>query len=655
MMRRLRWVMWGMMAISLCGLAGGQGPAAAGPPEPSATPLSPRVVHYRIEARLDAAKKTIDATETLTYKNLTGQPQQTFPFHLYLNAFQPQSTFMREVRLSGTRDTAAGSKWDPKHYGAEVVKSFTVEGADLTPQIEFIEPDDGNKDDQTVFQVKLPKPVAPGESVDFKIAFHDQLPEVLERTGYERNFFMVGQWFPKVGVWWHGAWNCHQFHSTTEFFSDFGVYDVRVTVPKNYTTGAAGDLVGVVNNSDGTKTLAYHADDTIDFSWTASPGFTDVEGSWKGSAGTVKIHLLVSPGHMKVAPRYMQCIKGTLDRFDKWYGPYPYDRITIVDPPDGGMDAGGMEYPTLITGDSFWWEPRGIKFTELVTEHEFGHQYWYAMVATNEFEEAWMDEGINSYTEVKVMDALYGKGHSAINFLGMTADDAEMQRDSYLDLPDTDPITRFAWKYMTSSAYAAITYGKTATVLLTLEGMLGEPSMRQAMHAYFLRYRFTHPTGTDFLKTIEDVSGQNLQWYFDQAVTGTKILDYEVDTIRSDREDWYLQKLRKAQKGKTLYNDIVLVRRKGNFIFPVEVEVKFDNHEKVREHWDGKDRWVRYTYLKKAKVLSAEVDPDHKVWLDSNFFNNSKTAAAHHGATRKLSNDGLFLTQFFEQLLAWLA
>jgi Peptidase family M1 domain len=662
-MRNLRWAMLAVLVLSVGGFARGQAPAAgtsaessaSNAAEGSAASLSQRVVHYQIDAKLNAAKKTIDATETLTYKNLTGKPQQTFPFHLYLNAFQPKSTFMREVRLYGTRGTSADSKWDPKHYGAEIVKSLFAEGADLTHQIEFTHPDDNSTDDRTVFRVTLPKPVAPGDSVDFTIAFHDQLPEVLERTGYVRNFFMVGQWFPKVGVWWNGAWNCHQFHATTEFFADFGVFDVRITVPQNYITGAAGDLVSSVNNPDGTKRVTYHSADTHDSSWTASPNFTDVEDSWQGSAGTVKIHLLISPGHMNAAPRYLQSVKGTLDRFQEWYGPYPYDRITIVDPPDGGSDAGGMEYPTLITGDSVWWEPKGLKLTELVTVHEFGHQYWYGMVATNEFEDAWMDEGINSYSEVKVMDALYGRGRSVLDFLGMTADDDELQRQSYLSLPDTDPIMRFGWEYMSSRAYGAITYGKTATALLTLEGLIGGPTMRKAMHTYFLRYRFTHPTPTDYLNTIQEVAGQNLQPFFDQAFYGTKMLDYEIDSIGSDRADWYLKKIPKAQKGKTLYNDQVLVRRKGDFILPVDVEVKFDNGHKVFEHWDGKDRWIRYTYRKKAKVVSAEVDPDHRVLLDSNFFNNSVTVKAHKGATRKLSNDWLFLTQFFEQLLAWLA
>src|SRR5271157_1198759 len=124
--------------------------------------LSTRVVAYQIEARLDPVRKTVDATETLTYRNLTGRPLDTFPFHLYLNAFQPTSTFMREVRLYGTRGTGSESGWDPKHYGASEVKSFeTVGQGDFTKRLDFIQPDDGNANDHTVFQVKLAKPVAP--------------------------------------------------------------------------------------------------------------------------------------------------------------------------------------------------------------------------------------------------------------------------------------------------------------------------------------------------------------------------------------------------------------------------------------------------------------------------------------------------------------
>ena len=377
--------------------------------------LSTRIVAYVIDAKLDAAKHQIDATETLTYLNLTGQPQQTFPFHLYLNAFQPQSTFMTEVHRGGTRGSGPDQAWDPIHFGSITVNKLESDGVDLTSKMEFIHPDDDNTADKTVFQVTLPKPIAPGATAKFTISFHDVLPEVVERTGYKHDFDMVGQWFPKVGVWWKNQWNCHQFHASTEFFADFGTFDVKLTVPKNEVVGAGGDLVSSSDNPDGTKTLTYHSEDVHDFSWAASPSFQEVNDTWTGSAGTVKIRILMSPGNMATAPRYMQVTKGSLELFDKWYGPYPYDRLTVIDPPHGGADAGGMEYPTLITAGTSWNMPHGALLPEIVTEHEFGHQYWYGMVATNEFEEAWLDEGINSYTEAKVMDALYGKD-SALKF-----------------------------------------------------------------------------------------------------------------------------------------------------------------------------------------------------------------------------------------------
>jgi len=655
---RLVWLLLTGLSVTLLFTSGGRGepPSQANLAATAGSHLSVRVVAYQIDARLDPNKKTIDATETLTYHNLTGRPLDTFPFHLYLNAFQPTSTFLREVRLYGTRGTGPEAGWDPKRFGSITVKSFKVAGVgDLTPQMEFIQPDDHNPDDRTVFQVHLPKPVPPGADAEFEISFHDQLPEVIERTGYKRDFFMVAQWFPKVGVWWHEAWNCHQFHATTEFFADFGTFDVKVTVPQNYVLGATGDQVASVLNPDGTKTVTYHAEDIHDFSWTADPHYHPVEDSWAGSAGAVRIRLLMSPENLSQTARYLHSLKGALDRFDRWYGPYPYDRITVVDPPHGAIGAGGMEYPTLITGGTAWWLPPGLRATEDVTVHEFGHQYWYGMVATNEFEEAWLDEGINSYTEAKIMDSLYGKGRSTIDLWGLQMGDGEVLRVGYLADPDTDPLARFAYRFMSTGTYGGITYGKTATVLFTLEGIIGEETLHRALHTYFLRYRFTHPTGEDFLRTLEEVSGKDLRWYFNQAVYGTQTLDYEVLDIRSDRLDWYEKKPPPEKQGQTLFRDTVLIHRKGDFVFPVTVEIKFDNGEKVREHWDGRDRWVRYSYAKKAKVISVEVDPDRNIWLDKDFFNNSQKTAPDSRAALKIANYWLIVTQFLEQLLAWLA
>jgi len=604
-------------------------------------PLSQRVVAYDIDARFDARKKTIDGRELLTYHNLTGRPQDTFPFHLYLNAFQPNSTLVREER----RDRG-DSAWDEKYRASAEIKSLQVAGQDLTSQIRFISPDDGNADDRTVFQVKLPRAVAPGESVQFTIVFHDQFGEVMERTGYKRDFIMGAQWFPKVGVWWQGAWNCHQFHADTEFFADFGTYDVRLTLPQNEVVGASGEEISSVNHSDGTKTMTFHGEDIHDFAWTAEPEYRVVTDSFNGSTGMVKVRLLMQPSHMDKAERYRKILQETMKRLDQWYGPYPYKQITLVDPPHGAARAGGMEYPMLFTAFSLWWMPKGWYLLEQTTAHEYGHQYWYGMVATNEFEDAWLDEGINSYVEMKVMDDIYGKDRSDADLFGVTTSEREVFRTEYRQADDKDPMAKFAYLYLDSSSYGTITYGKSATVLLTLEKIIGEETLRRALRTYFIRYKFTHPTQEDFLKTVEEISGQNLRWYFSQAVYGTAILDYEVLSAASEDD---------GESGEPdSHRTTVVIHRKGDFIFPVDLLVKFDDGESVRERWDGRDRWIRYSYRKKAQLVSAEIDPEHGVWLDKDFFNNSYVEKSGSGATKKISAGWLVISQFLGQLLAWL-
>ena len=614
----------------------------------AAAPLSQRVVAYAIEAKYEPKSHTLDGVETLTYLNATGVPLDRFPFHLYLNGFQPKATWVKEARRGGTRD-AFLKDWETRQYGACELRSFEVVGqGDLTSRLEYVSPDDGNPGDRTVVQVRLPRPVAPGASVTFRIKFHDQLPETLARTGWKRDFVMGGQWFPKVGVFWHGDWNCHQFHATTEFFADFGVYDVKLTVPANLVVGASGVQEGDVLHADGTRTVTFHGEDIHDFAWTGSPRFKVLEDTYSSALGPVRLRLLMQPGHWAQAARHARIIKETMARFEAWYGPYPYKTLTMVDPePDSAAE--GMEYPTLITGGTTWWMPRGLLVPEMVVEHEFGHQYWYGMVATNEFEEAWLDEGINSYTEVKVLDDLYGADRSIAHLGSLTMGDGQLQRLGYLGVADLDPIVRKGWQFHSNGSYGGITYGKTASVLLTLEAVVGEPAMRKAVRTWFQRTRFTHPTGADFLNTLEEVTGRDLRWYFSQAVEGTRILDYEVLSVRSDPvETW------PRAKGKPkAFTTEVVVHRKGEFVFPVEVELRFEGGEVIREHWDGVDRWVRYTYDKPVRLVSAEVDPDHRLLLARNRFNASRTLAPQRGAVDKLSNLWRCAIQFLSQAMAW--
>jgi hypothetical protein len=623
-------------------------------------PMSERVVHYMIDAHYDAASHTVNASEILTYHNLTGQALDHFPFHLYQNAFQPNATWVREAKIAGSRDMTY-DKWDEKEYGSETINKVEVSNqGDLTSQLHYIQPDDGNKDDKTVIDLPVAQPVPPGAYVQFKIAFQTKFPETQARSGWKRDFVLGGQWFPKVGVWWHGAWNCHQYHAMTEFFADFGVYDVKLTVPQNEVVGASGVEVGEAKNSDGTKMLTYHGDDIHDFAWTASPRYRVKEAVYQAQMGPVNMRILMQPAHWSQVDRHEKILRESLEHFENWYGPYPYKTITLVDPePDSA--AGGMEYPTFITGDTSWFMPDGLYIPEVVVEHEFGHQYWYGMVATNEFEDAWMDEGINSYSEVKVLDSILGRDTSMINLAGITLSERGQQRLGYIAVADLDPIAEKAYDYYSFYSYGGITYGKTASVLLTLESIIGEDTMRNAMHVYFMKYRFTHPTKEDFLKTIEEVSGKNLRWYFNQAIYGSQVMDYEVLRIESYPVDWYLQRRwheesrSSAKEDKnTVYRSFVWLQRKEDFVMPADVEIKFDNGEKVREHWDGVSRWVKFgPYEKKAKVISAEIDPGHSIQIDRNDFNNSDRAEPNGKPARKLENYFMFLSQWASQALAW--
>jgi hypothetical protein len=619
--------------------------ARAGQATQNQAPLSNRVVRYDIDATYDPKSHTLDASEVLTYRNLTGQPQSIFPFHLYLNGFQPNSTFTREAH----RDFP-DEEWKSSYLGAIDIKKFEVTGqGDLTNKLEFVSPDDHNPDDRTVAQVQLPRAIAPGESVEFRIQFHDKFPEVVARTGYKGTFTMGAQWFPKVGVWWHGAWNCHQFHDTTEFFADFGLFDVKLTLPQNQIVGGTGLQTSSTNNPNGTKTLRFHAEDVHDFAWTADPQYKVFDDSFTGSAGLVHIRTLMQPENAAQGARYNAIAKRTMELFERWYGPYPYKQLTIVDP--ATVRAGGMEYPTLITADTEWFTPKSLLLPEIVVAHEFGHQYWYAMLATNEFEEAWLDEGINTYTEIKVMNALYGADRSLVNGKRFTWGDAEEQHFSYERNPKFDPVARYAYQFANDRSYGQITYGKTSCALLTLEGVIGEDTMQRALRTWFQRYRFTHPSGIDFLRTVEEVSGRDLQWYFKQAIYGTEVLDYEVSSADSWPSKWY----EGDESRGTSYHSEVVIHRKGEFVFPVEIEIKFDDGSNVRERWDGKDRWTRFSYDKKAKLASAEVDPEHKIWLDVDFFNNSRLVGPGSGqARRKLGNYWMTLWEVVAQVWGWL-
>ncbi len=631
-------------------------------------PLSDRRVSYTITATLDPEARTVQGSERVTWRNPDRAPVGELQFHLYLNAFKNErSTFMRE---SGGKHRGFSARGTDVWGGIDVTRmaiappqpgdtappgAYSAEETDLTDRIRFIQPDDGNPDDQTVIAVTLPRPVAPGETIALDIDFTALMPKVVARTGWAETeqghrFFMVAQWFPKLGVYEepgvryvpadapHGQWNTHQFHANTEFYADFGTYRVTMTVPEAYVVGASGVRVNETTEA-GARTLTYQADDVHDFAWTASPDFLEYTDTWRH----VNLRLLLQPHHKAQAERHFKAVKAALDRYDAWVGEYPYTTLTLV---DGIGGSNGMEYPTLITCGTTYKMPGWMRLPELVTVHEFGHQYFYGMIASNEFEEAWLDEGINSYFEARIMDDAYGPG-AVVKLPYIQVSDEGMQRLMYTkNAPDRGAVFTRAWEYEDAEDYSKATYAKPATLLLTLENYLGRETTDQVFQTYYDRWRFRHPTTRDFIAVAEEVSGMDLGWFFDQYVYGVAVVDYEVASLRSSKAeppegtegDWYESR--------------VEVHRKQDGVFPQTLLVRFEDGSEERLAWDGVDAWKRFTFHKAARAAEAYLDPDNAVRLDVNRLDNRKIAGTDNTLARK---EQLDLTSLLQQVFYLIA
>ncbi len=607
-------------------------------------PLSPRIANYKIWAKLDIKKKGIEGREILHWINTSEDEIKELQFHLYMNAFKnSKSTFMKES--SGRH---RGFKLMTAQWGWIDIKSIKIkaEEQELLSSITYIQPDDNNPYDQTVISVALPNPIQPNKSIEMEIEFYTQFPSVFARTGFWQNFFMAGQWFPKIGVYQKNGWNCHQFHINSEFFADYGTYDVYLTVPKDYIVGATGLLQGEPKiNKNNTKTCYFRAEDVHDFAWTAWPEYKIAKDTYND----IDITFLYPANIENHVARHMQALKYAIKYYGEWYGKYPYPNVTMIAPPLPASGAGGMEYPTLFTTMDIPGMPRGFLLGEMVTVHEFGHNYWQGLVGSNEFEEAWLDEGINSYSTAKVMRKAYGIGTSMLNFKHIKGDIIAMERMSFLGRQNFDPLHCSSWEYFDGSSYSAISYNKGTLMLMTLEGYLGEDLMNKVMSTYFELWKLNHPTTQDFITVTNEVTGQDLSWFFDQVIFGTGVLDYAVHNVKStpiSEADGNFDGLTLPEKSmENIYHSEVSIRRIGEVVFPVELLVKFENGEEVREKWDGSSRWKRFTYDKPFPIKFAQIDPDKKIFLDVNFLNNGKHREKQNKIPIKLAAKWHYLIQ----------
>lgn len=577
------------------------------------------VASYQIRVTLDPAAKTLRGHEALTYLNVSKDALPVLPFHLYLNAFRDStSTFMREGGGMLRSD-----RFDPNHPGWIEVDAARQDGRDLNKSFD---------DDRTVMTLTLPSPLQPGAQAVIEFDFRAQLPRVFARTGFwDNDFFMVGQWFPKIAVYDDLGWHSWPFHANAEFFADFGAYDVDVTVPKSFVVGATGTLQRTQNEGDW-KTESYHAEDVIDFAWTASPHYKTATRR----SGKVDITLLYQPENQQYVERYLRATEQALEAYGQWYYPYPYPRITVVDPPSAASGASGMEYPMLVTGGvgaiGIPEIPGAtVREAEVVVLHEVGHEWFYATVATNEAEEPWLDEGFTDFSTVEAATRYYGSRTSMIDAGVAGLGYGDMRRLEYLVMPRVSTYGK-AWDFG-SIEYGVAAYSKPDVVLSTLKNILGAGTFDRVIKTYAERYRFKHPRTEDFIAVAQELSGQNLKWFFDQAVYGRGVLDYAVESANTRRAD-----------SRTFHSEVVLAR-KGEVKFPVDVLVAFGDGTTRRQVWDGQAVSQTLTFDTPAPLAYAALDPDKKFTMEVNTVDNSLTVQPQVAPLMRFATRWLFWMQ----------
>jgi hypothetical protein len=673
--------------------------AWGGPRIGSETTLSERIVKYEIEATLDPNAHTLEGQEKLTWRNRSAQPVSAVYLHLYLNAFEgPGSTFFTESRQNALA-FRSNVQLDDGQWGHIELRKVQQNGAPVPWR--FVHPDQGPDTDHTVVRLDLPTPVPAGGSVTLDIAFHDQLPRVIARTGYFGSFHMVAQWFPKIGVLElageRGAtaprWNVHEFHMHSEFYADWGEYDVRMTVPKNFQVASAGEEQGKPVAKGDLVTRRFTQNDIHDFAWMAVDNFAPpLEADWDGPGSPrVKVKVFYPAEYLASARRALQ---GTLDSL-RWFsdtlGPYPYRTSTCIIPAFNAVEAGGMEYQTIFTSVGFPdAEPdtsHGV-IVDFVTIHEFGHGYFYGILASNEFEEPFLDEGMNEFWDIRMMDARREQAHFVTPFLKTLGFDPSgsgfaLQRISgALDSHPADPIGQNSWDRVSTRSYGQV-YSRTATVMRDLEARLGTEALERGFRAYYAKWRFRHPSTADLREALAEASGSRatVEQVFRQNVYGAEAIDDRVESLNSDEQlpepgmmlvdGKWIERTRdevdkdiKAQKkawrlahpdalrgeGPYPFRTTVTVRRNGAPV-PQTLVVKFEDGSRESVQWDDDARWRRFTFVKPIRAKSAELDEGRQHYLDYDKLNDGKNLDPERAASLRWGLDLSAVVEVFYALL----
>lgn len=576
-----------------------------------------------------------------------------------MNAFSAEDTaWMREGR--GSHRTSGQGRTAP--WGRVAVTS--IQGVADEEPLSLVP-----GSDPSVATIPLTQPLGPGEELQVDIGFTTHLPEVFARTGYQSDFVLAGQWFPKLGVLQDdGTWNNHVFTFHSEFFADFGNYRVILDVPEGWVVGATGIRTREEDDDSGRVRHTYEAQMVHDFAWTASPNYVEHIATHDG----IRIRQLHTPQTWQDAEVHLDAQVQALDSMQQRFGPYPWSTITIVHPPARAAGAGGMEYPTFFTSGPLLEIPAPLDsmFTmrldgRFTTVHEFGHQYFQGLLASNESEAPWLDEGLNTFSNTLVLEDS-PQGAWAVNILGNTLDSGDLLRLDMTRLENIAVIDQRADQFAESEAlYGRTVYRKTAAALRSLRNLVGHPRFDDALRAYTDQFRFAHPTPDDFFSTLTTALQD------DPAAPGLVALSPEVIL---DVRDWLRQAFRtprsvafsvrwvenRGQLGDAGWHrsedgtwvetprdspstteevageghrhaqapdpeGLVVFERAGSFITPVQYAVTFEDGTTEEAWWDGVSSTDTITFPGR-RIRSVSLDPHRHLELEAERLDNHRFA-----------------------------
>lgn len=581
---------------------------------------------YIMDIDFDAKKNQYQGKQKLLYTNNSPDTLRRLYYHLFYNAFQPNSIMDTKSRYikdpdSRVRDRIYHLKED--EIGYQKINVFLMNGSPQPFEVEG-----------TILKVTLIEPIPPATTVLLEMDFEAQVPLQIRRAGRNNDEgieYSMAQWYPKICQYDEMGWHANPYVGR-EFYPVWGNYEVFINIDSKYILAGTGDVINGGEVGYGysdrepqkrPKKLKWHfrARNVHDFVWAADPDYKHEK--YTAYDGTL-FRFFYQPGektteNWKLLPEIMD---EALRFMNQRYGKYPYHVYAFIQGGDGGM-----EYPmaTLITGH------RPLNSLVGVSVHEMMHSWYQGILATNEALYPWMDEGFTSFATTETMNYLYGKevlkGKYEQNpFLGTIKGFSNFVKSGL-----EEPLSVHADHFVSNTAYGVAAYTKGALTLVQLEYIMGKEVFAKALLDYFDTWKFKHPKPYDFLRVMEKHSGMELKWFMNYWVNTTHYIDYAIDSVSIETNEIYLS--RKTPFPMPL--DIVITLASGErILYYVRESMMMEDkkpdivHDKLIKgrSWDFTQPSYRLQLDKGLKIKEiaidpsgrlADVNPDDNVWSDN--------------------------------------